>query len=121
MAENLFQHADNFESFSQGATIFKEGEAGCVMYGLKEGRVEIMVGNAVVETLEPGEILGEMALVDQEPRCATAIAKTDCQLVPINERMFLTLIQRSPRFALRVIRTMVRRLRHMNDSMKRGP
>jgi CRP-like cAMP-binding protein len=74
---SLFRHADAFKSFSAGQVFFKVGETGDSMYVVKEGEVEIMVGDNVVETAGPGAILGEMALIDARPRSATAIAKSD--------------------------------------------
>jgi len=55
-----------------------------------------------------------MALVDQQPRSANALAKTDCKLIPIDEKRFRFLIQQTPNFALSVMRVMAARLRHMD-------
>ena len=54
----------------------------------------------MLETVGPGDILGEMALVDDEPRSAMVIARTDCLLTRISRQHFLTLVQRTPAFAL---------------------
>ncbi|HEU5100134.1 MAG TPA: Crp/Fnr family transcriptional regulator [Roseiflexaceae bacterium] len=59
----------------------------------------------------PGGIVGEMALIDDRPRSATAVAATDCRLVPIDERRFTFLVQQTPMFALAVMRVMAERLR----------
>ena len=61
---NLFRTADNCESYAPGQMIFEEGQPGAVLYVVKEGEVEILVGSVVVETLDAGEIFGEMALID---------------------------------------------------------
>jgi CRP-like cAMP-binding protein len=55
-----------------------------------------------------------MALIDHSPRSASARAKTDCQLVPIDEARFKYMIQQTPFFAIEVMRVITRRLRHMN-------
>jgi CRP-like cAMP-binding protein len=55
-----------------------------------------------------------LALIDRSPRSATAIAKTDCVLIKIDERQFLYLVQETPFFALIVMRTMAARLRRRN-------
>ncbi|HXQ21148.1 MAG TPA: cyclic nucleotide-binding domain-containing protein, partial [Candidatus Acidoferrales bacterium] len=68
----------------------------------------------VVETMGPGGILGEMALIDQNPRSATAVAKTDCTLVPVNEARFKFLVKQVPAFSLEVMRVMASRLRKMD-------
>jgi CRP/FNR family cyclic AMP-dependent transcriptional regulator len=100
--------------FTAGQTIFAVGDPGDVMYVVKEGEVEVLVRDRVVETIGPGGILGEMALIDHSPRSASARAKTDCQLVPIDEARFKFMIQQTPFFAIEVMRVMTRRLRHMN-------
>ena len=79
--------------------------------------MEIKVGNKIVETVSVDEFFGEMALIDGGIRSATAVAKTDCSLVPINEKQFLFMVQETPFFALRVMRTLTARLRQVNRQM----
>jgi CRP-like cAMP-binding protein len=110
----LFQHARDLQSFSSGQPIFQVGEDGSVMYVVKEGQVDIVVGGAVVDTVGPGGIVGEMALIDRGPRSASAIARTDCKLAPVDEARFHFLVQQTPFFAMEVMRIVVDRLRRMN-------
>lgn len=114
---SLFKNSKNRESYTAGSTIFKEGEPGQLMYVLIDGEVEILVGDTVVETLEPGRLFGEMVLVDSLPRSATAQAKTDCVMVYIDERQFLFLVQEHPTFALHVLGVGCARLRRMNQKV----
>ena len=107
--------ADDFEGFSAGQHIFTAGQPGDTMYVVKEGEVEVVVNGKVVDTLGPGGILGEMALIDKQPRSATAVAKTDCKLVSVNEQRFQRLVQQTPHFAIQVMRVMAQRLRHMDS------
>ena len=100
-----------------GETIFREYDMGAEMYVVLEGEVELSFGNLGVETLGPGEPFGEMALIDQAPRVATATAKTRCSLAVIRERRFLFLIQTNPSFALQIMKVMADRLRKMNARM----
>jgi CRP-like cAMP-binding protein len=58
--------------------------------------VGIQLGNRLLDTLEANEIFGEMALIDDKPRSATAIALTDVALIPISEMQFLLLVTRKP-------------------------
>jgi CRP-like cAMP-binding protein len=111
---SVFRFAEGFESYSPGQRIFGEGDPGDVMYVVKEGTVDVLVGGRVVDTIGPGGILGEMALIDKQPRSATAVAKTDCKLVNVNEQRFQRLVQQTPHFALQVMRVMATRLRQMN-------
>ncbi|MCI0525856.1 MAG: cyclic nucleotide-binding domain-containing protein [Nitrospira sp.] len=78
-------------------------------------QVDILIQDKVLETVKPGGILGEMALIDAKPRSATAVAKTDCKLVPIDEKRFVFLVQETPYFAIQVMQVMVERLRRINQ------
>jgi len=104
-------------SFEPGEVIFTEGEKGDLMYVVRSGQIEIMRDGRVAETLQPGGIFGEMALIDGSPRSATARAKTACELAPINEKSFLFFVHETPYFAIAVMRTLAERLRR---SMPRG-
>ena len=111
----LFKHADDFKTYKAGEVIFKEGDPGQHMFVVKAGRVELRVGNTPLEDIKQEGILGEMALVDGENRSATAVAATECQLVPIDREKFLFLVQETPDFALEVLRIMAWRLRRMDQ------
>lgn len=112
---NLFRMSDNFQAYAAGQLIFEEGQPGDVLYVVKEGEVEILVGSDVVETLDAGEIFGEMALIEHKGRSASARAKTACQVVPVDEQRFTFLVQQTPHFAITVMQTMAERLRRMNE------
>jgi len=100
---------------ARDSIIFSEGDRGGAMYAVVSGEVEIMIHGTVVETVGPGGFFGEMAIIDDEPRSGTAIAKSDCELVAIDEAAFRALAQENPDFALAVIRVLARRLRRMDD------
>ena len=84
------------------------------MYVLLEGEMEILLGDFVLETVGQGALIGEMALIDESPRTASAVAKTSCRLAEIDRRWFHFLVQQTPHFATHVIKTLADRLRHMN-------
>ena len=81
------------------------------MYLVSEGSVVLTIGDQVVETLGPGGLFGEMAVIDREPRSATAAAGSDATLVSIDKRRFWFLVQETPYFAEIVMRVMAHRLR----------
>lgn len=107
----LFRHATNIVTVQAGDKIFAEGQPGDTMYVIQGGSVDILVHGKLVETAEAGSIVGEMALIDNAPRSATAVAKTDCHLVPINQKQFVFMVQETPNFALQVMHIMAQRLR----------
>ena len=81
------------------------------MYVLTAGSVELRAKNRVLERVEPGGVFGEMALIDSEPRSASAVAVTDCALVPIDTKRFEFMLSHMPFFATEVMRVMALRLR----------
>ena len=97
-----------------GEAIFNAFDMGSEMYVVLEGEVELRIDSRVLETLGPGEPFGEMALIDQAPRTATAIAKTACKLAVIPEKRFLFMVQTTPHFALQIMKVMADRLRKAN-------
>jgi CRP-like cAMP-binding protein len=103
--------------FKAGEVIFDKEDSADVMYIIKSGKVEIRLGNRLLETVSPNNIFGEMALVDPAPRSATAIAATDVQIVPVSEKQFAFLVSQTPYFALKVLRVMTRRLRTMDSTV----
>jgi CRP-like cAMP-binding protein len=85
------------------------------------GEVEIRSGNRLLETLGQNSILGEMTLIDDNPRSATVVALTDVTAAPIKEKQFLFLVQHAQFFALRVMRVLALRLRlRIKRSDRRG-
>ncbi|HEX4920583.1 MAG TPA: cyclic nucleotide-binding domain-containing protein [Candidatus Bathyarchaeia archaeon] len=100
-----------------GGVIFREGEQADELFVIKSGYVRIQVGNRTMADLTADNIFGEMALIDSEPRSATAVAITDVELVPISERQFLFLASQTPYFALKVMRVLAQRLRVTNKAL----
>lgn len=103
-----------------GVTIMREGEPGDEMFVLLEGELAITVQGRQIDALGPGMILGEMAMVDDRPRSATATALTDSSLIRLGREGFQDLIGRSPEFALRVMNIMsIRTRRLMEEEVRR--
>ena len=97
--------------FSAGATIFQTGQPGDEMFIVQEGEVDIVVGGRVVETVGPDGFFGELALIDNAPRSADALARTNCKLLPLNQHRFTFMVDEIPFFAIRVMKVMADRLR----------
>ena len=98
-------------SFKAGDVIFRAGEQGTELFVVRTGEVDIQIGGRTVETVGANGVFGEMALVDAHSRSATAVARTDCVVVPVSERQFLLLVREAPYFALAVMRVLAQRLR----------
>ena len=99
-----------------GSVIFREGDEARDLFVIKSGEVRIQIGNRTVTELGVDSIFGEMALIDSQPRSATAVAVTDVELVPVSEKQFLFLVAQTPYFALKVMRVLAQRLRVTNKT-----
>lgn len=106
--------------YKAGEVIFRAGDPGDELFVIRDGTVAVEVKGVVVERLGSSEIFGEMALVEAKPRSATVIAETDCVIVPISEKQFLTMVEYAPSFSLAVIRTLAHRLREANENRRRA-
>ena len=103
------------KSFAAGETIVAEGGEAHEMFLVRKGMASIQVHGKTVEDVGPGGIFGEMALIDHSPRSATVIASEPTEVVPIDERLFVILVQDAPYFALDVMRSLVERIRALNS------
>jgi len=110
---NLFSDKD-VEEFTAGQVVLRAGDLGETMYVVVEGEVEIVDASLILEVAGPGSIVGELALIDDEPRSATVIAKSHCRLVPVDRRRFQYMTQETPFFALAVMKVLADRLRSKN-------
>jgi CRP-like cAMP-binding protein len=96
----------------KNAVLMREGEAGIFMYVVMDGAVRITSGEKIIEVVKSGGVFGEMALVDQSKRAASAAAASDCNLMSINRNDFLTLIKTNPAFGVSLLRALATRLRN---------
>ena len=116
IAMEFFKSAGKPESFAAGATLFAEDEKGGLfkspkMYVLILGEIEMIAQNQVIGTVRAGETFGEMAVIAQAARTATAKAKTQCTVIGLDEKQFQQALQHKPEFALMLMSIMNNRLR----------
>lgn len=111
----LFQNDPLAEKFRVGHVVFRAGESGDHMYAVVSGAVEIAINEKTVEVVESGGVFGEMALVEDRPRIATATVVSDAELVSIDRKRFLFLVQQTPFFSIQLMAIMAERLRRMNE------
>jgi len=98
--------------YDKGKIIMVAGQSGALMYVVTEGRVAISIRGAIVERIGPGGVFGEMALVDQSPRAANAVAETEVSLLAINRNVFLNLVKSTPTFGIALLSATAERLRN---------
>jgi CRP/FNR family cyclic AMP-dependent transcriptional regulator len=106
-------HGQEPVRYDAGKGIMQEGTAGALMYIVLEGRVKISIKGAVVARAGEAGVFGEMALVDQSPRAATATAESDCSLLAINRPTFLNLVKTSPAFGAALLSGIAERAQQM--------
>jgi CRP/FNR family transcriptional regulator, cyclic AMP receptor protein len=109
--------------FDDRQTIFRRGEPGSSMMAVVEGRVRISIASAagrelLLGVVEPGQIFGELALLDGGPRSADVSALGACLLLSLDRRDFLSVVQQSPDTAIRLAEMVCGRLRAANDQLE---
>jgi len=115
MPIDYFRNVKETITFKAGDTIIQEDQPGDLMYAVQSGSVEIRYKGELLEIVEAGGFFGEMALIDNAPRAASAIAKTDCQLAIVDKKQFLFLVHETPTFAIDVMSTMADRIRRLSQ------
>jgi CRP/FNR family cyclic AMP-dependent transcriptional regulator len=115
---DLFRRDPIIRELNAGEAFFREGEpCNGEMYVLISGTADVVVHGRSVETADPGAILGEMTMIEQAPRAASVIAKTDCRFAVIDHKRFDFLVSQMPGFAREVMRVMARRLRRTDEML----
>ncbi len=105
-----------------GKVIFNEGDSGDQMYIIQEGNVRIskMIGGKehILAVLVKGDFFGEMAIVNQSARSATATAAGTVRLLAFNREGFISMIEKNARIALNIIDKLCRRLQQANQQIQ---
>ena len=117
--EELFQRFG--KEFPRGTVLFREGDPGKEMYVVQTGRVTISKRVGDVEkpltTLGPGEFLGEMSILNNRPRSATATCTDACKLLVIDAKTFEAMIRGNAEIAIRLIKKLADRLQETNEQI----
>jgi len=103
-----------------GEVIFREGDAGGEMFVIRSGRVRISAGGRELRTMGPGEYFGELTMLLNAPRTATAEAVEDGALVVIRKEHFDTMLREQPELALPLLRELAERLRATDARLAGG-
>jgi CRP-like cAMP-binding protein len=100
-----------------------QGEIGDCMYVIQSGQVEVVYTEGTTETrlavLDEGDVFGEMALFEKEPRSATVRAMGDARVLTVDKRVFLRRVHEDPSLAFRILQKMSQRIRELNNNLVR--
>jgi CRP-like cAMP-binding protein len=111
-------------SVPEGRIVFNEGDAGSQMFVIIDGEIEIVKrtsaeASKTLITLKKGDIFGEMALIDELPRSATAIAKKPGMLLVMDQELFFSMARTNADFAFKMIRVLSERIRKSNETISK--
>lgn len=122
-ALSFFRSAGKPQTIAKGTTIFSENSEGAArslapdrIYLLLQGEVGVIANGEPIATIGAGEVFGEMASLGQMPRSASAVAKTDCRVIGLDDGQFRAALGKDPAFALMLLSIMASRLR---DNLER--
>jgi CRP/FNR family cyclic AMP-dependent transcriptional regulator len=94
-----------------GTTVFQMGEPGATMYVVLSGRIDMVNGDRVIESLGNEAAFGMMSLIDALPRTATALVTEDARLAVIDRKKYQFMLHELPSFAIFLIQTLASRVR----------
>jgi CRP/FNR family transcriptional regulator, cyclic AMP receptor protein len=106
-----------------GEVLFQKGDKGDALYGVRRGRIRIETGTAgggrlTLNMLGPGDLFGEIALFDGQPRTADAISAEPSELFMVRRSDFLAYLEREPRITVRLLELLCQRIRWVSDRME---
>jgi CRP-like cAMP-binding protein len=110
-------------SVAKGSTIFEKGDDGVGLIGVVSGSVKISVTSTdgrdiVLNIIRPGEVFGEIALLDGRARTANATAMSDCELIVIERREFIPFLRSEPDVTLKLMEILCSRLRKTSEQVQ---
>lgn len=109
--------------FKKGVIVMSEGETGESLYLINSGRIKIFVsdeeGNEMTLFIEgPGSYIGEISLLDDAPRTASAVTIEKTEVISISKKAFIELITENPDIAFNIINALTQKLRRATDSIR---
>lgn len=110
-------------TLKRGATICSKGDPGNSLFAVVSGTVKISISspegrNAILNLIGPGEVFGDIAVLDGQPRSADATANTNCEIYVIDRRDFLPFVRSQPALAMKLIELLCARLRRTSDQVE---
>ncbi|MDJ0769519.1 MAG: cyclic nucleotide-binding domain-containing protein [Ilumatobacter sp.] len=101
-------------TMTKGTVIVDQGQMGREAFIILEGTVTVRRGNRKVTTLESGDVVGELSLLDHGPRTATAVCDDDCTLFVLDQRHFRAVLEDTPSIAFKLLGTLANRIRDLD-------
>jgi CRP/FNR family transcriptional regulator, cyclic AMP receptor protein len=110
-------------TYKESSVVFMRGDPGDALYGVVTGKVRISASapggkEIFLNVIEPGDAFGEIALLDGQPRTATASTLASSELMVIQRQQFLDLVRRDPQLAVHLIELLCRRVRWTAEQME---
>jgi CRP-like cAMP-binding protein len=111
--------AANDVAFSEGQVIVQQGQVGNGLYIVMSGEVRILAGADELTRLGPGETIGELSVIDQQPRSASAVAAVETVCLALASWDLIALVEQDPSLALNLLRQLAGRLRRADERLLR--
>jgi CRP/FNR family transcriptional regulator, cyclic AMP receptor protein len=121
-ASLLSRRADK-RRYKRGERLITQGERANALFVVLTGKVRVLVKDdrereVILSELQPGECVGEMSLIDNEPQCATVRADTVCDVLVLDSQAFAHCLAENPSFSYCVMRCLVKRLRRADRKIQ---
>lgn len=116
-------HYARVERYPAGEEIYSKGSPGQSMMAVLRGTAKMTSVSSdgkeiVLNIIDPGEIFGEIALLDGDERSADAVAMTDCEILVLNRRDFMPILEKRADICLILLRILCQRLRHTSEQVE---
>lgn len=111
--EKLARASDEVK-MTAGSLVVDQGQTGREAFVLLDGTVTVKRNGRKVTTLGPGDVLGEMSLLDHGPRTATVVCDTDCTMLVLEQRHFIGVLDDLPGLGVKLLATMAGRIRDLD-------
>ncbi len=111
------------KKYRQREVVLRKGDPALQIYVILRGRLKTMTSggegrHAAFSIMGPGEVFGEVAVLDGEPRSATITALEPCELVIIGRNEFFHFLERAPQAAIQLLKVLARRLRRLSERVE---
>ncbi|MDH5670512.1 MAG: cyclic nucleotide-binding domain-containing protein [Myxococcales bacterium] len=118
----LLEQAEHAEwlRLKHGEILFEQDDRGDALYIICQGAIDVRVLDRTLACLTAGECLGELALLDGQPRSASAVVADDCLLLRVSSQRFRSLIGAQPAAGRAMLRTLDKRIRETQAGLRRG-